>query len=162
CSSQIACATGAAFSWRTIRMKTEVSVEILRPAECIWSVLMDVERWPDWTASITSIDRLDQAPFGMGSSVSIRQPTLKTVTWRVSEFVPGRLFTWKTDTAGMSTIARHTIQPREHGCIVTHTIEHEGRLALLLEPFFRRLTQRYVEMEAQGLKKKCEEVTAVA
>ena len=142
-------------------MKTEVSVEISRPAELIWSVLMDVERWPEWTSSITSINRLDQAPFGMGSSVSIRQPKLKTMTWRVSEFVPGRLFTWKTQSPGMSTTARHTIQPREHGCIVTHTIEHDGRLALLLEPFFRRLTQRYVEMEAQGLKKECEAIAVI-
>jgi uncharacterized membrane protein len=140
-------------------MKIEVSVEVLRPAESVWSVLLDVERWPEWTASITKIERLDQAAFGPGSRVRIRQPKLKTVVWRVSEFRHGRLFTWEAQSPGVSTIARHTIRPSEHGCIVTHTIEQKGWLAPLLRPFLMGLTQRYVQMEAQGLKKRCEALT---
>jgi len=143
-------------------MKIEVSVEILRPAESVWPVLIDVERWPEWTASITKIERLDQAAFGPRSTVRIRQPKLKTVVWRVTEFRQGRLFTWETQSAGVSTIARHTIQPSEHGCIVTHTIEQKGFLSWLLRPFLMGLTQRYVRMEAQGLKKRCEALGVVA
>jgi Polyketide cyclase / dehydrase and lipid transport len=143
-------------------MKIGVSVEILRPAESVWPVLIDVERWPEWTASITKIERLDQAAFGPGSTVRIRQPKLKTVVWHVTEFRQGRLFTWETQSTGVSTIARHTIQPSEHGCIVTHTIEQEGWLAWLLRPFLMGLTQRYVRMEAQGLKKRCEALGVVA
>jgi len=58
-------------------MKIEVSVEVFRPAERVWSVLVDVERWPEWTASITQIERLDQAAFGPGSRVRIRQAEIK-------------------------------------------------------------------------------------
>jgi len=143
-------------------MKIEVSVEILRPAESVWPVLIDVERWPEWTASITKIERLDQAAFGPRSTVRIRQPKLKTVVWRVTEFRQGRLFTWETQSAGVSTIARHTIQPSEHGCIVTHTIEQKGWLAWLLRPLLMGITQRYVRMEALGLKKRCEALGVVA
>jgi len=143
-------------------MKIEVSVEILRPAESVWPVLIDVERWPEWTASITKIERLDQAAFGPGSTARIRQPKLKTVVWRVTEFRQGRLFTWETQSAGVSTIARHTIQPSEHGCIITHTIEQKGWLSWLLRPFLMGLTQRYVRMEALGLKNRCETLGVVA
>jgi len=142
-------------------MKIEVSVEILRPAQIAWSVLVDVERWPEWTESITKIERLDQAAFGPGSSVRISQPKLKTVVWRVSEFRQGRLFTWETHSVGVSTIARHTIQPNERGCIVTHTIEQKGWLAWLLRPFLRGLIGRYVQLEAQGLKRRCEDLRVV-
>ena len=137
-------------------MKIEVSVEILRPPDVVWPIIVDVERWPDWTASITKLERLDRSAFGIGSSVRIRQPKLKTMVWRVSEFQQGRLFTWETRSAGLSTVARHAIRPSEHGCSVTLTIDQRGWLASLLKPLFMGLTQRYVEMEAQGLKKRCE------
>jgi len=143
-------------------MKIEVSIEILKPAQSVWSVLVDVERWPEWSESITKIERLDQAAFGPGSSVRIRQPKLKTLVWRVSEFRQGRLFTWETHSVGVSTIARHTIRPSERGCVVTHTIEQKGWLAWLLRPFLLGLTQRYVRMEAQGLKRRCEDLGVVA
>src|SRR5262249_25042760 len=84
---------------RGIDMKIEVSVEIFRPAERVWSVLVDVERWPEWTPSTTSIERLDQAAFGPGSRVRIRQPKLKAVVWRVTEFRQDRLFTWEAQSA---------------------------------------------------------------
>src|SRR5215475_5463916 len=142
-------------------MKIEVSVEVFRPAERVWSVLVDVERWPQWTSSITKVERLDQAAFGPGSCVRIRQPKLKTMVWRVTEFRQGRLFTWEARSVGVSAVARHTIQPRDHGCTVTLTIEQEGWLVALLRPFLMKLSQRYVQMEAQGLKKRCEELTVV-
>ena len=71
-------------------MEVEVSVEIDRPANLVWPVLVDVERWPEWTASMISVQRLDSAPFGIGSRVRIRQPKLKTMVWRVSEYEQGR------------------------------------------------------------------------
>src|SRR5262249_42610315 len=142
-------------------MKIEVSAEISRPSDLVWSVLVDVERWPEWTASITTLERLDRAAFGPGSCVRIRQPKLKTMVWRVTEFQQGRLFTWKAQSVGVAVIARHTIQPNEYGCTVTHTIEQEGWLVPLLRPFLIGLTKRYVHMEAQGLKNRCEELAVV-
>jgi carbon monoxide dehydrogenase subunit G len=48
-------------------MKIEMSTEIDAPSERVWEVMSDVERWHEWTPSITSIERLDEAPFGAGS-----------------------------------------------------------------------------------------------
>jgi hypothetical protein len=40
-------------------MHHETSIEIAASPELIWSTLSDVERWPDWTRSVTEVERLD-------------------------------------------------------------------------------------------------------
>jgi len=137
-------------------MKTEVSIEISKPPDVVWPILVDVERWPEWTPSMTKLERLDPAPFGVGSRVRIQQPKLKPLVWRVSEFDLGRSFTWKAQALGISAIGRHTIQSAARGCKVVLAIDQRGALAFLLRPFLRPLTDRYVQMEARGLKQRCE------
>jgi uncharacterized membrane protein len=142
-------------------MKVEVSVEILRPVDSVWPVLADVERWPEWTASMTKVERLDSNPFGPGSRIRVRQPKLKALEWRVSDFQKGRSFSWEAQSPGAFTVASHEIQPSPQGCIVTLTIDQKGWLAPIIKPFLIGITQRYMQMEAQGLKKRCEESAAV-
>ena len=48
-------------------MGFEISTAISSSAERVWAVLTDVERWPEWTPSITKITRLDSGPFAEGS-----------------------------------------------------------------------------------------------
>ena len=122
--------------------------------------MVDVERWPEWTSSVTAVERLETGPFGLGSQARIRQPKLKTMTWRVTEFEQGRFFTWETQSPGVYVIGRHEIRPTDRGSIVTLTVIQTGWLASLLGPFFSTLAKRYVEIEAQGLKKRCEEMAA--
>jgi len=136
----------------------EVSIEIDRPPDTVWSILTDLERWPEWTASVTGIERLDRAAFGMGSRVRIRQPKLKTMVWEVSEFQRGRLFSWHARSIGISVVASHEVRRAGHGSSVTLRVDQEGWLSPLLKLFLGPLAQKYVEMEAQGLKKRCEEL----
>ena len=139
-------------------MEMEVLVDIDRPPGDVWSVLVDVERWADWTASIAAVERLDRSAFGVGSRVRIRQPRLKTMVWQVSEFQQGRLFTWETQSPGAFTVARHAIRANSRGgSTVTLTIVQTGWLARLLRTLIGRLSRRYLEMEAQGLKRRCEQ-----
>jgi len=141
-------------------MRIEVSIQIFRPPDAIWPVMVDVERWPNWTPSVSTLERLDSGPFGLGSRVRIRQPKLKAMTWRVTEFKPGRFFTWETRSPGVYASGRHEIRATERGSIVTLTLIQTGWLASLLRPFFAALAKRYVQIEAQGLKKRCEGTAA--
>ena len=45
-----------------------------------WAVVSDVERWPQRTASITSVKLLNSPPFGLSSEARIHQPKLPAAT----------------------------------------------------------------------------------
>jgi uncharacterized membrane protein len=137
-------------------MEFKVPVDIAQQPEVIWSVLMDLERWPEWTRSMRSVKRLEPGKFGIGSQVRIEQPKLKTLTWRVSEFVEGRMFAWEARSPGLFIRARHEIRSSGNGSIVILTVEQTGLLAPLVNLFVGKLTRDYMEMEAQGLKRRCE------
>jgi len=77
-------------------MKYEVTEEIDADPSDVWAVLADVEHWPDWCPTMSSVRRLDDGPFGVGSAAEVHQPKLPRTIWRVTEFEPGRRFEWAT------------------------------------------------------------------
>jgi uncharacterized membrane protein len=137
-------------------MEIEAQVEIDRPPDVVWPVMVDIERWPDWTPSITAVERLDASLFGIGSRVRIRQPRLKTMVWQVSQFREGRLFVWDARSPGVFIVGSHEVKARAHGSTVILKIKQTGWLTPLVTLLFGNLTRRYVQMEAQGLKRRCE------
>jgi uncharacterized protein YndB with AHSA1/START domain len=124
------------------------------PPPPVWEVLADVVRWPEWTPTIDSVERLDAGPFGVGSRARVRQPKLPPASWEVVEFVEGRSFTWVATGPGMRSIARHEVIPEGAGSQVTLSIEQTGPLGAIAAIVWRRLTQRYIELEAESLDKR--------
>ena len=137
-------------------MIIERSINVSAPPDRVWSVLADVERWPEWTASMASVRHLDPAGLAVGARVRIKQPKLPPLIWRVTALEPGRSFDWITSSPGAVTVARHRIEPRVGGSVVTLSVAQTGLLGAVMGRLLAKLSRRYVEMEALGLKKRAE------
>jgi hypothetical protein len=118
--------------------------------------MADVARWPEWTDSIDDV-RLHTDSLRVGSTAAVKQPRLPRSTWLVTEVEPGRGFPWVSRSGGVTTRAEHAIEPAEPGCRVRLTLDQSGFLAPLVVALFGRLTRRYVDLEADGLKRRCEQ-----
>jgi len=68
----------------------EGSTTIDAPIDIVWSVLVDVERMPEWTPSMQSVHLLEGPALRRGSRVRIKQPRLAASTWTVDLFDPPR------------------------------------------------------------------------
>ena len=75
-------------------MELRTSIDVAAAPDRVWAVLVDVERWPEWTESVTSVRLLGTAPLAVGSRAEISQPRIPTGTYTVTAVEPGRSFTW--------------------------------------------------------------------
>jgi carbon monoxide dehydrogenase subunit G len=132
------------------------SIDINAPPERVWAVMREVERWHEWTPSITSIKRMDGGPLKVGSRVVIRQPKLPVNYSDVTELEPARGFTWVSRSPGVVATARHEIEPRASGSRVTLSVQFAGALGWFIARMVRGLTERYIALEAEGLKRRSE------
>ena len=137
-------------------MTVEDTIHIEAPPEVVWAVTEDLERWPEWTPTVASVFRLDEGPFGLGSTVRIRQPGQPASTWTVTEFVRGARFAWETRRPGLRMKAWHDAEADGTGTVNRLRLEAKGVLVALLRPVLRRAMRRALAEENRGLKARCE------
>jgi uncharacterized membrane protein len=138
-------------------MKTiKVTVDIDAPAQRVFETLCDVEKWPEWTPTMQSVQRLDGGPFAVGSQARVVQPKLRPAVWRVSAMEADANFTWVSKLPGLRMEAGHAVVTAGSGCRVSLTFAMAGALSLIAGVMYGHLIAEYVNTEAQGLKKRCE------
>jgi uncharacterized membrane protein len=138
-------------------MQVSDSVTIEAPAAEVWAVFTDVERWPEWTASVSDARFVRGDDIAVGAQVRIKQPRLVTAVWEVTAVEPGESWTWVARSPGVRTTASHRIRPLDGGgTLVEQRIEHAGPLAGVVGRLTRGLTRRYLAMEGDGLRSRCE------
>ena len=140
-------------------MRFEASIDVAASAQLVFDVYADVERWPEWTESVTSVERLDDGPLRVGARTRVRQPRLPVAVWEVTELIAGRSFTWVARGPGVRTTATHAVTPAgtdTSRSLVTATLDQEGLLGPLVGRMTKGLTERYIDMELRGLKARCE------
>jgi hypothetical protein len=134
-----------------------ITVDINATPDRVFAVMRDVERWHEWTPTVTSISRLDEGPIGVGSRLKIRQPKLLPAIWKVTELNEGRGFTSITSSPGVRVTARHGVEAIPGGTRALLSIEFTGLLASLVARITRGLNERYLALEAEGLKRRSED-----
>ncbi len=138
-------------------MSAEVSIDIDAPAEQVWQTLVEVESWPQWTQSVSSVERLDDGPPQIGSRTRIKQPKMAPIVWEVTAMDPGHAFTWVGRAPGVTTTASHELAGIGAGRTrLTLTVDHHGPLAGLVTRLTGRRTRGYLQMEAAGMKARSE------
>jgi uncharacterized membrane protein len=137
-------------------MEHRVTTAIDAPPQQIWSLLVDLERWPEMTQSITEVRRLDSGPLHVGSEAIIKQPSLPRARWRVTELEPGRSFIWENKSGGVTGVGGHMVDTHGQGSRITLTLSLHGPLARLMDAFVGRLSQRYITMEMEGFRRTAE------
>jgi uncharacterized membrane protein len=133
-----------------------IAVDIAASAERVWEVILDVESWPQWTPSMTSVQRLDAGPLGLGSRARIKQPGLPPLVWQVTDLDEGSRFTWVARTPGLTAAATHEVTRAPGGSRLTLTVAWSGPLAGAGAALAGRRTRRSLAQEAGGAKARSE------
>lgn len=137
-------------------MLIEDTIHIENSKDIVWRVTVDVERWPEWTPTVSAAHRLDKGPFRLGSAVRIKQPGQPASDWIVTEYVHEERFTWESRRLGLRMAASHEVQGTPSGTSNTLRIEASGLVVAVLWPVFRLAIGRALTQENRGLKARCE------
>ncbi|CRK59567.1 hypothetical protein [Alloactinosynnema sp. L-07] len=92
----------------------------------------------------------------LGQRVRISQPKLPTTVWTVTALDEGKSWEWTATGPLARTVATHTVTPDGDGCRATNAIDQSGPLGVLIGKLAAGLTDRYLVMEAEGLKARAE------
>jgi uncharacterized membrane protein len=134
------------------------TVEVFAPPERIWATLVDLERWPEWTPTVTRVERLEEGPLAVGSQTKIWQPQLTPVIWRVTVLdETAGVFTWTTSKPGIRVTATHKMDANGDGVRVTLSLDYSGLVGALMAWQLKDLNWDYLTREAVGLKQRCEQ-----
>ena len=122
------------------------------PVDRLWTVLSDVTAWPDHLPTFPSVTLIGgPTPMGLGSRFVVRQPGLPAATYEVTEWTPGRGFTWIARSRAVVTTATHVVTGSELGSRLDLTLRWDGPLARPPQLMLGRRVQRMIELEATTL-----------
>ena len=119
------------------------------PPDRLWSLASDVERWGDRLPTVDSVRPLAGGPTGVGSRFEVRQPKLPKAVWEVTDWQPGRSFTWVSTSPGIRSTAVHTVHDDGGGSRLDLSLEWSGPLAPILGLLIGRKARDMVETEAE-------------
>ena len=131
-----------------------VTVDIAAPPRRVLALLLDVERWPEWAATVTSVRRVDGGEFGIGSKAHLHQPKMLPAVWQVTA-LSDTDFVWVTRRPGLQVHAGHAVEKTPTGSKVTLSLQLTGPLSGLAVCLFGRLGARYMHIEAESLRQRC-------
>ena len=138
-------------------MRFEKSIEIDAPQQRVWEVLTDLETWPQRIETVDTVELLTPAPITKGSRVRLKQPKLPEGDWDITVWDAPSYFEWTQKATGATSVAGHRVEALgESRARLTLTIDMRGLLIPIVAVFYKDLTNRYMNLEAEGMKRAAE------
>ena len=138
-------------------MRFETSIEVEAPQQRVWDVLSDLEAWPQRIETVDTIELLTPPPITTGTRVRLKQPKLPEGTWDISTWDAPSYFEWTQKTGGITSVAGHRVEALGEGrSRLTLTLDMRGLLIPIIGLFYKDLTNRYMHLEAEGMKRAAE------
>jgi len=138
-------------------MRFERTVDVDAPQQRVWDVLSDLEAWPQRIETVDVVELLAPSPVGAGTRVRLKQPKLPEGMWEVTVWDAPSSFEWRQRSGGMTTVAGHRVSALEEGrSRLSLTLEMRGLLVPVVALFYKGLTNRYMTLEAEGMKRAAE------
>ena len=138
-------------------MRFEQSIDIDAPQQRVWDVLSDLEAWPRRIETVDEVELRTPAPLGEGSRVRLKQPKLPEGIWEVTVWDAPSYFEYRQQTGGLTVVAGHRVEALESGgSRLGLTLDMRGLLVPVVALFWKGLTNRYITLEAQGMKRAAE------
>jgi len=136
--------------------KFSTSLTINSSQQAVWNVLSDVAHWHEWTPTVTKVEVLNTSELKLGNRYKVFQPKLQPAVWTITELNSAN-FTWESKTPGMHMVAEHVVKSvNANQSEVTLTFAFNGWLGNLIGKMYEKMTEEYVQTEAQSLKKRVE------
>ena len=138
-------------------MRFETSIEIDASQQRVWDVLTDLERWPQRIETVDTVELLTPVPITKGSRVRLKQPKLPEGTWDVTVWDAPSYFEWTQKAGGTTSVAGHRVEALgDDRARLTLTLDMRGLLIPIMALFYKNLTNRYMNLEAEGMKRAAE------
>ena len=138
-------------------MRFEKSIDIDASQQRVWDVLSAIEAWPQRIETVDTVELLTPAPITKGSRVRLKQPKLPEGTWDITVWDAPSNFEWTQKMSGATTVAGHRVEAMGEGrARLTLTLDMRGFLIPIVAVFYKGLTNRYLNLEAEGMKRAAE------
>jgi uncharacterized membrane protein len=138
-------------------MRVERSIEIEAPQQRVWDVLTDLEAWPQRIETVDAVELLTPRPITTGSRVRLTQPKLPVSDWDVTAWDAPSFFAWTQKGGGTTSVAGHRVEALGGGrSRLTLTLDMRGLLVPIMAVFYRKLTNDYMNLEAERMKRAAE------
>src|SRR3569832_1176351 len=98
-------------------MRFEASTDVAASAATVFDTYADVEHWPSWTSTVTSVEQIDRRPLRVGIRTRVRQTRLPVAVGQVTALAPGESFTWVSRARGVTTTGTHRFAPTGPGTV---------------------------------------------
>lgn len=138
-------------------MRFERSIDIDASQQRVWDVLSDLEAWPRHIETVDLVELLTPPPLAVGSRVRLKQPKLPEGTWDVTVWDAPTFFEYRQKSGGMTTVAGHRVEARgDDRSRLTLNLDMRGLLIPVVALFSKGMVNRYMTMEAEGIKRAAE------